>query len=110
MPGLSYRELVPTLYDGWKTYGGFQALNQEGSQYEYFHGKVTNNWSGNSILSGIYKTVSGSTPLGANYNYWWERSPGPNGYNGFLLVNPDGDPGYYYNANRRYSVVPAFSF
>lgn len=107
---VSYRELVPTLYDGWKTYGGFQALNQEGSQYEYFHGKVTNNWSGNNILSGIYKTVSGSTPLGAYNYYWWGRSPHPNSDNGFLQVNSDGDPSSYSIANYRYSVVPAFSF
>ena len=107
---VSYRELVPTLYDGWKTSGGFQALNQEGSQYEYFHGKVTNNWSGNSILSGIYKTVSGSTPLGAYYYYWWERSPSPSGSGSFLLVYSDGDPSCYHYAGNRYSVVPAFSF
>ena len=107
---VSYRELVPTLYDGWKTSGGFQALNQEGSQYEYFHGKVTNNWSGNSILSGIYKTVSGSTPLGASINYWWERSPDPGSYYCFLRVGSGGDPSYHYDANYRCSVVPAFSF
>lgn len=107
---VSYRELVPTLYDGWKTSGGFQALNQEGSQYEYFHGKVTNNWSGNSILSGIYKTVSGSAPLGAYYDRWWERSPDPGNYTFFLHVYSDGDPSYYLGADYRYSVVPAFSF
>lgn len=107
---VSYRELVPTLYDGWKTYGGFQALNQEGSQYEYFHGKVTNNWSGNNILSGIYKTVSGSTPLGAYSNGWWERSPGSSSNNAFLRVYSYGDPSGYYSAYYRCSVVPAFSF
>ena len=107
---VSYRELVPTLYDGWKTYGGFQALNQEGSQYEYFHGKVTNNWSGNNILSGIYKTVSGSTPLGASDYYWWERSPNPDNNYYFLQVYSNGGPSYNYYASYRYSVVPAFSF
>lgn len=107
---VSYRELVPTLYDGWKTYGGFQALNQEGSQYEYFHGKVTNNWSGNNILSGIYKTVSGSAPLGAYYSYWWERSPYSNGSDRFLRVDSYGDPSDYDYADYRCSVVPAFSF
>ena len=107
---VSYRELVPTLYDGWKTYGGFQALNQEGSQYEYFHGKVTNNWSGNNILSGIYKTVSGSAPFGAGNGYWWERSPGSNGGDYFLLVTSNGDPRGGGSAGCRCSVVPAFSF
>lgn len=107
---VSYRELVPTLYNGWKTSGGFQALSQEGSQYEYFNGKVTNNYSGNGILSGIYNTVSGSTPAGADDYSWWERSPYP-GYSGyFLLVNSHGDPSSSYSAYWRYSVVPAFSF
>lgn len=107
---VSYRELVPTLYNGWKTSGGFQALSQEGSQYEYFNGKVTNNYSGNGILSGIYNTVSGSTPVGAGYNFWWERSPYPGINGGFLLVGSAGDPSYSRSARCRCSVVPAFSF
>ena len=107
---VSYRELVPTLYDGWKTFGGFQALSQEGSQYEYFNGKVTNNYSGNGILSGIYNTVSGSAPLGAGFYGWWERSPYPGSYYGFLRVYSGGDPSYSYYAGYRCSVVPAFSF
>ena len=107
---VSYRELVSTMYDGWKTYGGFQAWSQEGSQYEYFSGKVTNNYSGNGILSGIYNTVSGSAPLGADNGYWWERSPGLNGNHSFLLVISNGGPSYGYDANYRFSVVPAFSF
>ena len=107
---VSYRELVPTLHDGWKTSSGFQALSQEGSQYEYFQGKVTNNYSGNGILSGIYKTVSGSTPLGAGYGSWWERSPNPSDGSYFLQVDSSGDPSDYDYASSRYSVVPAFSF
>lgn len=106
---VSYRELVSTMYDGWKTYGGFQAWSQEGSQYEYFSGKVTNNYSGNGILSGIYKTVSGSTPLGAYDDFWWERSPSPDYYY-FLQVSSSGDPSCSISARNRCSVVPAFSF
>ena len=107
---VSYRELASTLYDGWKTFDGFQALSQEGSQYEYFQGKVTNNYSGNGILSDIDKTVSGSTPLGTSGSFWWERSPYPDDYNFFLLVYSNGDPSDYYYADYRCSVVPAFSF
>lgn len=107
---VSYRELVPTLYTGWTSYNGFQALSQEGSQYEYFKGKVTNNYSGNGILSGIYKTVSGSAPSGADNSRWWERSPHPNYSDYFLRVSSYGDPSDYYIACYRYSVVPAFSF
>ncbi len=108
---VSYRELVPTLYDGWKTYGGFQALSQEGSQYEFFKGRVTNNHSSNAILQGMYKTASGSSPAGL-YNYaWWERSSYPNYNNGFLSVTSNGDPSSYYScADSRLAFVPAFSF
>lgn len=110
---VSYRELVPTLstlYE-WKTSGGFQALSQEGSQYEYFNGKVRNDYvyPSNDILSGIYKTVSGSTPSGLNRDDWWERSPSPKIDEFFLQVTSNGDPGSSMYANYPYSVVPAFS-
>lgn len=108
---VSYRELVPTLYDGWKTDDGFQALSQEGSQYEYFQGKVTNNHSSNGILSGINKTVSGSLPVGAFVDGWWERSPSSGFYSGeFILVDSVGNPCYRRSANDTDIVVPAFSF
>ena len=107
---VSYRELVPTIYDGWKSSNGFQALSQEGSQYEYFQGKAMHNYSNNNILSGIYETVSGSAPSGASYSRWWERSPYPGGSYYFLRVHSYGDPSCYGGANYRCSVVPAFSF
>lgn len=105
---VSYRELVsPELSSA----AGAQARRQEGSQYEYFTKKnvsVTNDGE----LAGIYKTVSGSRPVGAYRNCWWERSPHPEYANAFLLVSSD----YYYHfddfrdAYGLYSVVPAFSF
>ena len=105
---VSYRELVsPELSSA----AGAQARRQEGSQYEYFTKKnvsVTNDGE----LAGIYKTVSGSRPVGAHCNCWWERSPHPEYANAFLLVSSD----YYYHFdyfNSAYalnSVVPAFSF
>ena len=107
---VSYRELVPTIYDGWKSYNGFPALSQEGSQYEYFQGKVMHNYSNNNILSGIYETVSGSAPSGAYNYYWWERSPNPYFSYYFLRVTSNGDPSISDGASCRYSVVPAFSF
>ncbi|WP_137656589.1 DUF6273 domain-containing protein [Bifidobacterium moukalabense] len=106
---VSYRELVPTLYDGWKTSGGFQTLSQEGSQYEFFKGRVTNNYSSNRILQGMYKTASGSSPAGIHYDYWWERSSHPRASLYFLCVGSDGNPRYYSGLNRR-ALVPAFSF
>ena len=109
---VSYRELVPTIYDGWKNYGGFQALNQEGSQYEFFKGRVTNNHSSNTILANMYRTVSGSRPAGLSiYDlYWWERSSYPDDTGDFLYVRPDGDPSGHNLANCRFALVPAFSF
>ena len=108
---VSYRELVPTIYDGWKNYGGFQALNQEGDQYEFFKGRVTNNYSSNTILANMYRTVSGSRPAGLGSNFrWWERSSNPGYTYSFLSVGPSGDPADYIDADFRLALVPAFSF
>ena len=110
---VSYRELVPTIYDGWKNYGGFQAISQEGSQYEFFKGRVTNNYSSNTILADMYRTASGSWPAGlSNYSgFWWGRSSGPDYTGGFLGVGPGGDPSSNGGSARyRFALVPAFSF
>ena len=108
---VSYRELVPTIYDGWKNLGGFQALNQEGGQYEFFKGRVTNNYSDNTILANMYRTSSGSRPAGLNvyFSYWWERSSNPDYASYFLHVGPSGNPSRR-DAYRRFALVPAFSF
>ena len=89
---VSYRELVPTIYDGWKNAGGFQALNQEGGQYEFFKGRVTNNYSSNTILANMYRTTSGSRPAGLSGDVWWERSSRPDYTDNFLIVSPGGGP------------------
>lgn len=110
---VSYRELVPTIYDGWKDYDGFQALNQEGGQYEFFKGRVTNDYSSNTILADMGRTASGDGSAGGSVavssDCWWVRStcPGSNAY--FLDVNPGGAPSSYY-ADWRMALVPAFSF
>ena len=115
---VSYRELVPTIYDGWKDDGGFQALNQEGGQYEFFKGRVTNNYSSNTILANMYRTASGSRPAGIipgysgglNISFWWVRSSIP-ASDFFFDVDPYGSIGTHYgNANYRFALVPAFSF
>ena len=113
---VSYRELVPTIYDGWKDDGGFQALNQEGGQYEFFKGRVTKNHSSNTILANMYRTASGSLPAGLDtYFYsccWWERSSEPDNIYRFLYVGSAGDPRYrgIGHADTRFALVPAFSF
>ena len=91
---LSYSEIVETPYSGWS---GYSWIGNEGTQYEAFKGKVTNNSSGNDCLKiGIY---------------WWERSVSPDYSSLFLIVDDIGDPSYsnFHPDISRY-VFPAFSF
>ena len=90
---LSYSEIVATPYSGWSNY---LWIGNEGTQYEAFKGKVTNNYSGNESLK-----------IG---NRWWERSVFPRYSSSFLSVNTDGDPSYNGNATSSSCVCPAFSF
>ena len=91
---LSYSEIVETPYSGWS---GYSWIGNEGTQYEAFKGKVTNNYSGNDCLK-----------IGDS---WWERSVSPISSASFLSVNGNGDPSYYNcYATSSYCVCPAFSF
>ena len=90
---LSYSEIVETPYSGWS---GYSWIGNEGTQYEAFKGKVTENYSGNDCLK-----------IGS---YWWERSVYPNHSTNFLNVNSYGDPSNDSNATNSYCVCPAFSF
>ena len=89
---LSYSEIVPTSY--WAS--SHPWTSNEGTQYEAFKGKVTNNYSGNDCLK-----------IG---DYWWERSAYPNNSNYFLVVISNGDPSSGGNATSSFCVCPAFSF
>ena len=89
---LSYSEIVPTSY--WAS--DYPWSSSEGTQYEAFKGKVTNNYSGNDCLKIGF--------------YWWERSVSPNYSNSFLIVSSSGDPSGSSNATRSFCVCPAFSF
>ena len=88
---LSYSEIVPTSY--WASYPW---TSSEGSQYEAFKGKVTENYDSNSAIA-----------IG---NSWWERSACPNSSGSFLYVNSNGDPSDYNLAADSICVCPAFSF
>ena len=88
---LSYSEIVPTSY--WAS--SYPWTSSEGTQYEAFKGKVTENYSGNGCLK---------------IGYWWERSAYPYNSGNFLNVNSDGDPSDYYGAASSNCVCPAFSF
>jgi len=89
---LSYSEIVPTSY--WAS--SYPWTSSEGTQYEAFQGKVTNNYNNNSAI--------------AFGGHWWERSVIPNSSDAFLIVYADGDPSYYGIAANSYCVCPAFSF
>ena len=90
---LSYSEIVATPYSGWSNY---LWIGNEGTQYEAFKGKVTNNYSGNESLK-----------IGS---FWWERSVYPNGSSTFLYVNAHGDSSDNNYATNSICVCPAFSF
>ena len=89
---LSYSEIVPTSY--WAS--DYPWSSSEGTQYEAFKGKVTENYSGNDCLK-----------IG---NFWWERSAYPYHSSAFLIVNSNGDPSYNGYATYSNCVCPAFSF
>ena len=90
---LSYSEIVETPYGGWS---GYSWIGNEGTQYEAFKGKVTNNYSGNDCLK-----------IG---DHWWERSVSPSSSASFLYVGSNGDPSYAGDATSSNCVCPAFSF
>ena len=89
---LSYSEIVPTSY--WAS--SCPWTSSEGTQYEAFKGKVTNNYSSNEILK-----------IGSS---WWERSVSPGDSSNFLSVGTSGDPSSNYDAAYSRCVCPAFSF
>ena len=89
---LSYSEIVPTSY--WAS--SYPWTSSEGTQYEAFKGKVTNNYSDNESLKIGYT--------------WWERSVRPDRSNAFLSVLASGDPSYGHGATHSCCVCPAFSF
>ncbi|HIS41119.1 MAG TPA: zinc ribbon domain-containing protein [Candidatus Aphodovivens avistercoris] len=100
----SYAELAgtPTAEGGWSSsfvseYGG--VMGAEGSQYKLFRDKRVNQYSSNDFLVRYYEGESRD---------WWERSPGPNSSDLFVLVGSDGGPSHALYAGYSYAVVPGF--
>lgn len=90
---LSYSEIVPTSY--WAS--SLPWTSSEGTQYEAFKGKVTNNDSSNN-------------PAIAVGGVWWERSVSPTSSAYFLIVLFYGAPVGSYSAMITTSVCPAWCF
>ena len=90
---LSYSEIVPTSH--WAS--DYPWTSNEGTQYEAFKGKVTNNYNSNYAIA-----------IG---DYWWERSVNPGYSVSFLFVGSDGDAsGNNGDAAYSYCVCPAWCF
>lgn len=89
---LSYSEIVPTSY--WAS--SYPWTSSEGTQYEAFKGKVTNNKGNNDYLK-----------IG---DYWWERSVYPGYSMYFLGIYSSGNPSGNFNAMTSCCVCPAFCF
>ena len=89
---LSHSEIVPTSY--WAS--SYPWTSSEGTQYEVFKGKVTDDNSANDCLK-----------IGP---HWWERSAHPLTYDNFLFVNGIGNPAFGGFAATSDCVCPAFSF
>ena len=90
---LSYSEIVETPYSGWS---GYSWIGIEGTQYEAFKGKVTNNHSGNDCLK--------------NGDGWRERTAFPNNSNYFLSVDSTGKPSNGGWATASGCICPAWCF
>ena len=89
---LSYSEIVPTSH--WAS--SYPWSSFEGTQYEAFKGKVTQNDSGNGCLK-----------IGPS---WWERSAYPGNSGSFLLVCIHGVPSDSSVATGSFRVCPAWCF
>ena len=90
---LSYSEIVETPYSGWS---GYSWIGNEGTQYEAFKGKVTENYGSNYAIT--------------NDNSWWERSVSPGSPWSFLVISGSGDPSCAYNATESFCICPAWCF
>lgn len=89
---LSYSEIVPTSY--WAS--SYPWTSSEGSQYEPFKGKVTNNDNTNSAIA-----------IG---DRWWERSVTPDYSTAFLNVLGNGNPTSCDHATFSRCVCPVWCF
>ena len=89
---LSYSEIVPTSH--WAS--SYPWTSNEGTQYEAFKGKVTENCNPNSAIA-----------IGSG---WWERSVRPGNSAYFPHVCGNGDPSDGNYAASSYCVCPAWSF
>lgn len=92
---LSYSEIVSTSY--WVS--DYPWTSSEGTQYEAFKGKVTNDHGGNAAFGSYFSS-----------NYTWERSADPTSSSRFLDVTYSGNPSDSNHAAGMTCVCPAWCF
>lgn len=92
---LSYSEIVSTSY--WAS--DYPWTSSEGTQYEAFKGKVTNNHGGNAALGSYFSS-----------NFTWERSVDPTSSSRYLDVTYSGNPSDSNRAAGMTCFCPAWCF
>ena len=98
---LSNSEIVESPRAFWAS--NWPWISSEGTQYEAFRGKVTNNYSDNQSISDSAK----------NGGYRYERTAYPNNPVSFLQIAYEGDPSVvWYGEGATYEgkICPAFCF
>lgn len=92
---LSYSEIVESPESTWSDYSW---IGNEGSQYEYFRGKVAanDNARNDCLIIGDWT--------------WWERTSSIADRGHFLYVSTSGKPSFSMMSHAAIAVVPAFCF
>ena len=101
-PGAAYPEIVETCVSSWN------GLEGEGTQYEYWNGKVTKNNNANDCLKKYQAKYQETSAQPASAYGWWERSVYPTNAAGFAFVVNTGSPNNGNGASRTYGVCPCF--
>ncbi|MEG0218335.1 MAG: hypothetical protein RR655_08450, partial [Raoultibacter sp.] len=101
----SYAELSPSIRTGWT---GKAWLAKEGSQYEFFKGKVTMDNDGYNNGSLTLKSMC-YLASGSDASNWWERSCNPDDARGFVICGIYGDPSNNGLASASLGIVLGFS-
>ena len=91
---LSGAEIVESPYIS--SFLNFPWIYREGTQYEAFKGKVTNNHSRNDYLKSSKE--------------WWQRSASVNDSIAFRFISTDGEPTWDSSASQSQDVCPAWCF
>lgn len=99
---MSYPEIVETCNSGWN------GLEGEGTQYEYWNGKVTANYNSNACLKKYRAKYGPTSSQPTSACSWWERSVCPYTATTFAFMDGNGVPSYSFGASNTDYVCPCF--